>query len=57
MADHRDPLDSDGVRLIIDEAMRDDVDRRYRLQGSRRSQEGRCQEKVSGVTLRGARRQ
>lgn len=26
MTDHRDPLDSDGVRLIIDEAMRDDVD-------------------------------
>lgn len=26
MVDHRDPLDSEGVRLIIDEAMRDDVD-------------------------------
>ncbi len=26
MVDHRDPLDSDGIQLIIEEAMRDDVD-------------------------------
>lgn len=40
LADHETPQDSEGVRLIIQEAMRDDVDTPLSTQGARQARRG-----------------